>query len=429
MYEKDGEKYFIFDSHLHFWDASPDNWVKGAEQYAKGWIECFHAYQGLGPAGDALVARALPEVLGRGLREGRLHRRRHVDKAVFQSTYLKEWYTNGFNDIEQNGALLERFPGKLIVNGRWDPREGDGRPRAARGRPRQVRPQGRQALHRRVVQGLARLEADRRGGEAVLRQVRRARHQEHPRPQGPDDLAAGQGRLRRLRRRPRRDGLQRPAQLHRRARRPAADRGLLLHGDAGAQRLRRPRRWSSAASCTPARSSSRRSWASCCSGSARTRCCSAPTTRSGSRSGRSRASSNWEMPDDDGATRTSRGWTSTARSKILGLNAAKLYGVEVPGGAARERPGRRAGLRRKRSGRRDEPPFPSPRSARDGLRPGARRADHHARLRRLLGRDRRRRRVGAAAAPHAAVRAELRLPDGRRRPGRAGARPGAAARR
>ena len=50
MYEKDGEKYFIFDSHLHFWDASPDNWVKGAEQYAKGWIECFHAYQGLGPA-------------------------------------------------------------------------------------------------------------------------------------------------------------------------------------------------------------------------------------------------------------------------------------------------------------------------------------------------------------------------------------------
>ena len=50
MYEKDGEKYFIFDSHLHFWDASPANWVKGAEEYAKGWIECFHAYQGLGPA-------------------------------------------------------------------------------------------------------------------------------------------------------------------------------------------------------------------------------------------------------------------------------------------------------------------------------------------------------------------------------------------
>ena len=47
-----------------------------------------------------------------------------TDFAVFQSTYLKEWYTTGFNDIEMNGALLERFPGKLMVNGRFDPREG-----------------------------------------------------------------------------------------------------------------------------------------------------------------------------------------------------------------------------------------------------------------------------------------------------------------
>ena len=51
MYEKHGEKYFVFDSHLHFWDASPENWVKGHEEYAKGWIECFHAYMGLGPPG------------------------------------------------------------------------------------------------------------------------------------------------------------------------------------------------------------------------------------------------------------------------------------------------------------------------------------------------------------------------------------------
>ena len=39
MYEKDGEKYFVLDSHLHFWDASPANWVKGKEQYAKGWMK------------------------------------------------------------------------------------------------------------------------------------------------------------------------------------------------------------------------------------------------------------------------------------------------------------------------------------------------------------------------------------------------------
>src|ERR1039458_6608142 len=49
LYESNGEKYFIVDSHMHYWNAAPDNWVPGAEQYAKGWIECFHAYQGLGP--------------------------------------------------------------------------------------------------------------------------------------------------------------------------------------------------------------------------------------------------------------------------------------------------------------------------------------------------------------------------------------------
>ena len=34
MYEKNGDKYFVVDAHQHFWDASPDNWVKGQEQYA-----------------------------------------------------------------------------------------------------------------------------------------------------------------------------------------------------------------------------------------------------------------------------------------------------------------------------------------------------------------------------------------------------------
>ena len=68
MYEKNGDKYFVVDAHQHFWDASPDNWVKGQEQYAKGWIECFHAYMGLGPPGDALAAREVHEVLRGGLR-------------------------------------------------------------------------------------------------------------------------------------------------------------------------------------------------------------------------------------------------------------------------------------------------------------------------------------------------------------------------
>src|ERR1700754_5033584 len=124
MYEKDGEKYYIFDSHLHFWDASPANWVKGQEEYAKGWIECFHAYQGLGPADthwslEHFQKYSMDDFEKDVFTEG------HVDKAVFQSTYLKDWYTTGFNSIEMNAGMQERFKDKLLVNGRWDPREGE----------------------------------------------------------------------------------------------------------------------------------------------------------------------------------------------------------------------------------------------------------------------------------------------------------------
>jgi uncharacterized protein len=123
MYEKDGEKYYVLDSHLHFWDASPENWRPGAEKYAKGWIECFHAYMGLGPAETHWPMEHFQKYSADDF-EKDVFQDGGVDKAVLQSTYLREWYTNGFNDIEQNAQLLDRFGDKLILNGRWDPREG-----------------------------------------------------------------------------------------------------------------------------------------------------------------------------------------------------------------------------------------------------------------------------------------------------------------
>ena len=123
MYEKDGRQYFVFDSHLHFWDASPANWVPGNEEYAKGWIECFHAYQSLGPPETHWTLEKFQKYSVDDF-EKDVFVDGGVDVGVFQSTYLKQWYTKGFNDIEQNAGMLERFPGKLIVNGRFDPREG-----------------------------------------------------------------------------------------------------------------------------------------------------------------------------------------------------------------------------------------------------------------------------------------------------------------
>ena len=75
MYEKDGEKYFVMDSHIHFWDASPENWVKGRERYAAGWIENFHGYQSLGPPDTHWSMGKFQKYTVERLREGRLRGR------------------------------------------------------------------------------------------------------------------------------------------------------------------------------------------------------------------------------------------------------------------------------------------------------------------------------------------------------------------
>jgi uncharacterized protein len=124
MYEKNGEKYFVVDSHTHFWDAAPDNWVEGAEQYAKGWIECFHAYMGLGPAETHWPLEKFYKIdedtLMRDVFEDG-----YVDVAIFQPTDLREWYKEGFNTTEQDAILFEKYPGKFVLNTRWDPRDGE----------------------------------------------------------------------------------------------------------------------------------------------------------------------------------------------------------------------------------------------------------------------------------------------------------------
>ena len=33
-YEKDGEKYYVVDAHMHYWDASQENWREGREKLA-----------------------------------------------------------------------------------------------------------------------------------------------------------------------------------------------------------------------------------------------------------------------------------------------------------------------------------------------------------------------------------------------------------
>ena len=125
MYELDGEKYFIVDGHCHFWDASRENWVPGQEEFAKGWIDCFYGYHKLGPEETHWDYEKYLKISAADF-EKDVFVEGHVDYAIFQSTYLKSWYVRGFNSAEQNAELLrEKFRDRLIVNGRFDPRDGD----------------------------------------------------------------------------------------------------------------------------------------------------------------------------------------------------------------------------------------------------------------------------------------------------------------
>ena len=238
MYEKDGEKYFVVDAHMHFWDASRENWVEGREDLAKGWIDCFYGYHQLAPPEthwdyEKYLKVSEDDLMRDVFEEG------YVDKAIFQSTYLKYWYTEGFNTTERNASMLEEHPDKFIVNGRFDPRDGEAGLKQLEEDARRWNLKGVKVYtaewHENGSRGWKLI------GPGVLPlpgEVPRAGHQEHPRPQGPDDLAAEQGRVLDRGRRPGRDGLHGP-ELHHRARGHPADRRLRLHGGAGAERLRR----------------------------------------------------------------------------------------------------------------------------------------------------------------------------------------------
>ena len=102
----------------------PRNWVKGQEEYAKGWIECFHAYQGLGPESTHWPIEKFQKYTEEDFVKD-VFEDGGVDVGIFQSTYLKEWYSTGFNTAQVNAKLAEKHTGRLIVNGRFDPREGD----------------------------------------------------------------------------------------------------------------------------------------------------------------------------------------------------------------------------------------------------------------------------------------------------------------
>ena len=122
MYRHEGEDIFVIDAHVHDWDASEENIIhEGGEQF----IQCFYDYH----------TAFTPEDRQWTLDEYRkysdermvqdLFRDGHADMAIFQPTYLGEFYESGFNTIEDNAELTEKYPERFVLNGRFDPRDGE----------------------------------------------------------------------------------------------------------------------------------------------------------------------------------------------------------------------------------------------------------------------------------------------------------------
>jgi len=119
MYTADGEELFVMDGHMHLWDASPEN---RRNQWGEGWIHCFHDFHsGLSPAEYVWPIEKFCKY-GEDALVNDLFVDGYVDMGILNSTYLYEFYHHGFNTHVQNHAIKAKYPERFILCGSFDPR-------------------------------------------------------------------------------------------------------------------------------------------------------------------------------------------------------------------------------------------------------------------------------------------------------------------
>lgn len=119
---KDGKEIFVLDGHTHFWDGSPGN---QSNVHGKQFIDCFYAYHtNLSPP-EHLWEKARFEKYS----EDDIYRDLFIDgpddMAIIQTTVLRDFYKEGFSSIERSSSMAKRHPERFIVNGSFDPRDGE----------------------------------------------------------------------------------------------------------------------------------------------------------------------------------------------------------------------------------------------------------------------------------------------------------------
>ncbi len=116
-----GEEIFIIDGHTHFWDGSPAN---HKNIHGKQFIDCFYAYHtGLSPKEEVWPKEKFEKYDAQTMYDD-LFVRGYDDMAILQPTYLGDFYKEGFNTTERNATMKNKHPDRFILNGAFDPRDG-----------------------------------------------------------------------------------------------------------------------------------------------------------------------------------------------------------------------------------------------------------------------------------------------------------------
>jgi uncharacterized protein len=122
MYSKDGERYFIVDAHIALWDARPGN---QRNVHGKQFIDCFYDYhRNLSPETEVWSYEDYLYYGGERLMKD-LFDDGYVDHAIFQPALLTDFYTHGFGQTEEAFALAQKHPDKLTYNHAYDPRHAE----------------------------------------------------------------------------------------------------------------------------------------------------------------------------------------------------------------------------------------------------------------------------------------------------------------
>ena len=116
-----GEEIFVIDGHTHFWDGSPAN---QKNVHGKQFIECFYDYhKNLSPESERWPKEKFEKYDAETMYDD-LFVSGYDDMAILQPTYLTDFYKEGFNTTERNAVIKEKHPERFILNGACDPRDG-----------------------------------------------------------------------------------------------------------------------------------------------------------------------------------------------------------------------------------------------------------------------------------------------------------------